>query len=64
MRRIDEVESEEDLSFDAIVKNTWKNAIGGWSLGKKEEKKGSSDDFKLSGKKTFDIKSRSKTGLH
>ena len=37
MRRIEEVESEEDLSFDAIVKNTWKNAIGGWSLGKKEE---------------------------
>ena len=37
MRRIEEVESKEDLSFDEIVKNTWKNAIGGWSLGKKEE---------------------------
>ena len=37
MRRIEEAESEEDLSFDAIVQNTWKNAIGGWSLGKKDE---------------------------
>ena len=37
MRRIEEVESQEDLSFDEIVKNTWKSAIGGWNLGKKEE---------------------------
>ena len=37
MRRIEEVKSEEELSFDAIVQNTWKNAIGGWSLGKKDE---------------------------
>ena len=37
MRRIEEVDSKEDLSFDEIVKNTWKNAIGGWNLGKKEE---------------------------
>ena len=37
MRRIEEVKLEEELSFDAIVQNTWKNAIGGWSLGKKDE---------------------------
>ena len=37
MRRIEEAESEEDLSFDAIVQNTWKNAMGGWNLGKKDE---------------------------
>ena len=29
-RRIEEVELQEDLSFDEIVKNTWKNAIGGY----------------------------------
>ena len=29
MRRMDEVKREEELSFDSIVKNTLKNAIGG-----------------------------------
>ena len=37
MRRIEEVALPEDLSFDEIVKNTWKNAIGGWNIGKKDE---------------------------
>ena len=38
-RRVDQsLESEENLSFDQIVKNTWKSAMGGWNLGKRDGK--------------------------
>ena len=37
MRRVEENVSPEELSFDDIVTKTWKNAMGGWNLGKRAE---------------------------
>ena len=38
-RRVDQsLEPEANLSFDQIVKNTWKSAMGGWNLGKRDGK--------------------------